>query len=256
MKKVFTLLLACIILAAPLYAQESIVSRDKDIPCGTIEPKGPVLTNEQIVAITLQDPMLSAKQKQQIQQKVALVENSYFSKMADSDTTLYVNPIMQETNVWCAAATIQQTLGYMGVSYNSQSSIMQSTGAAPALATVLSCLNSKQSDNNYIRSVVNSQTDLDNRLAYAYRFDSPVVFTMKATTGNVSNGIWPYSTNGHFTNLCGKSPYGTAPYRVADPFYFKHYVSSAGSGLLFRSFDQFWTVNGNLFGSNNHTIGY
>lgn len=259
MKKVFSLLLAFIILIIPLYAEGTGVSEVNNTQCGrgTNEPRGPILTNEQLIAQALQDPALTVEQKQQIRQKAAVVENRLAARAATatSSTILYVTPIMQETNVWCAAATIQQTLGYMGVSYSSQNTIMQSTGSAPSLASVLSYLNSHQMNNVYIKSIVNNQSDLDSRLTYAYNQDSPVVFSMKAARSEVSS-YWPYWTDGHFTNLSGKSYSGNEPYRVADPFYFPQYVSSGDDGVLYRTFAQLWKVNGNLFGSNNHTVGF
>ena len=257
-KKALAFLLICIILIVPIYAEDSGDIVDSGSRVGTIEPDGPVLSNEQIIAIALQDTTLSVKQKQQILQKESLAKTLLTARATASATSsiLYVTPIMQETDTWCSAATIQQTLGYMSLSYSNQSAIIRSTGEAPGLNTVLNYLNSHQTKNVYLRTIVDDQSDLDTRLGVAYAINSPIVFSMKATTQNAANKVWPYWSYGHFTNLCGKSTSNDEPYRVADPFYFKHYVSSGSSGILYRDFDQLWIVNGNLFGEDTHTIGY
>jgi lipopolysaccharide export LptBFGC system permease protein LptF len=171
---------------------------------------------------------------------------------------LAVTPIRQETNTWCAAATIQQTLRYIrGTSYvlPTQSAIMGTVHSGPGLNTVLSYLNTKQTRNTYIRANASTKDAFDDLLAYSTLSFSPMVFTLKAT----STANWPFTTQGHFTNCDGFYAATNAGYLISDPYYFPHYlpnVTIANPGYLPRNFTQLKNVNTTLMGTSYMQVGY
>lgn len=174
----------------------------------------------------------------------------------------YVDCIMQETSVWCAAATVQQTLSTIdfyhsdiSITIPSQQSIMNTLGSGRALQPILNYINSRQSVNQYIKTYYNNESGLLHCLSYAAYNNTPTILHMSANSTNVSYGYWPYTTNGHYTNLDGKTYDGR--WVISDPYYYEHYIPNAEhEGFHFRTYEHIATVNGNKYGSDNKTIAY
>lgn len=169
-----------------------------------------------------------------------------------TEKILQVTPIMQETNKLCAAATAQMILSYWDLSYDSQQTIIKEMGSGPSLQGFMNYINSKQSNNTYIRKTFDSQAALDQIISVAYMVDNPIVFTLKADSTDVEEEDWPYPTGGHFTILRGIR--SDDLYSIGDPFYYKKWVSSAtaNNGLHNREYDDLVTVNLNQGKGENY----
>lgn len=184
------------------------------------------------------------------------------TRSSDMDEYIcYVNCIMQETSVWCSAATIQQALETMNwndvidITVASQQNIMNVVGNGPGLQTLLNYINNQQSAIHYVKANYSDESDLLSWLSYSAYHGSPTILHMSTTSANVSAGYWPYYTSGHYTNLDGKTYDGR--WIVSDPYYYSKYVSSPEyDGWHNRTYTHIATVNGNKYGSNNKTIGF
>lgn len=191
----------------------------------------------------------------------SLIGNSMTRSSDINEYICYVNCIMQETNVWCSAATIQQTLETMNgnsvidITVASQQNIMNIVGNGPGLQTLLNYINNQQSAIQYVKANYSDESDLLSWLSYSAYHGSPTILHMSTTSANVSAGYWPYYTSGHYTNLDGKTYDGI--WIVSDPYYYSRYVSSPEhNGWHNRTYTHIATVNGNKYGSNNKTIGF
>lgn len=191
----------------------------------------------------------------------SMVGSSNIRSTNANEYICYVDCIMQETSVWCSAATIQQTLetmnGYsvIDIDVASQSNIMNVIGNGPGLQTLLNYINNQQSAVQYVKANYSDESDLLIWLSYSAYHKSPTILHMNATSANVSTGYWPYYTPGHYTNLDGKNDSGR--WIVSDPYYYNQYVSSPEfQGWHYRTYTHIATVNGNKYGSNNKTIGF
>jgi hypothetical protein len=246
-------------------------------------------TNDEIIAEILADSSVSNAAKAQVQQKAAFVAafqsnpaaaisaltsaTTITARPTTQDTSsligsgtavlqlcpavtyaLNVTPYRQETSSWCSAATVKQTLMYIKGSSPTQTAIMAALGAGPGLDKVLTYLNTQQTANNYFRTNCASQAEFDDRLAYCATNYTPMIFTLKRTAATVT--MWPYPTDGHFTNCDGN--FGSN-YLFSDPYYFIYYLPNLTipePGYLTRSFAQLSAVNKALMGTTYMQVGY
>lgn len=79
-----------------------------------------------------------------------------------------------------------------------------------------------------------------------------MIFTFK---NKKDISVWPYKTNGHFTNCDGDLD---DQYLFSDPYYFLRYVSSAtdNNGYHYKTFTQLWDVNTQHFGEGQNVVAY
>lgn len=261
-----------VVLAMQASALEATVSQ------GGLTPEEARKTDEEIVDEVLKSPSYSAHQKQQLKEKMAMTkeiernENAAGSSIRPFSGTqlclLDVKPIMQEDNTKCAPATIQQTLNYIKGLENgkymtgqilSQTAIQNAVGRGPGLNTVLNYLNQKQNKNTYVRANFTSELKLRSYIQYQYDIGRcPLIFTLKSK----DTQHWPYTTDGHFTNLIGYSyPDRDRPgllysYYFSDPYYFKKYGSTFMDGRHAHIYKDVLLVNTNLMGSGQNAVGY
>lgn len=231
----------------------------------TGSPSGDNKTNEQIVQDLLNNPNYSAEAKRNLMRKEALLkevsQSATLYSINEATATAYlvnVAPIKQEDNTKCGPAVVQMVLSHMGVSYESQSNIQNaikvSGSNATSMANVCEYLNEHQSNNIYAERYFTDEASLGLFLEVADYIDLPIIFTAKVYQSNVNAGNWPYKTGGHFTVLRGINSSGKYP--IADPFYYKTYVSSSDdSGVHIRTWEDISTVNGN-YGKDSYYIGY
>lgn len=244
-------------------------SSDKVLVQGGLTEEEKNMTNEDFLNQALSRPGITKEEQQKIIEKDKEAKQILQKKIAESQNVvnddgtivraptatfaLLVTPCKQETNSWCSAATIKQTLRYInGSCSTSQQSIMNSVGAGPGLQTVLNYINARISLPDYYKVHVANRTEFDALLDYDVTHYQPMVFTLKNRKGI---DYWPYQTYGHFTN-CDVYLYGE--YLISDPFYFLDYVASATSdnGYHYEPWWKVWDVNTQLFGSGNNHVGY
>lgn len=204
-------------------------------------------TQQDVVNDILNDPTVSADFKQKVKDKIAAANRLSLLRGNTISVFLAVKPIMQDTNTYCSAATIKQTLTYINGSYGTtQASIISSTGAGPGDAAVIKYVNAHESRNPYMLSGnLTGQSDLDNKLNYDVTGGYPMIFHMK----NNGSTAWPFPTDGHYTNISGKDN-GTGKYRIIDPYYFSKYTtirSGDTQGIHDELFTTVWAVNGLKF---------
>lgn len=251
---------------------------------GSLKQGETPLNKEELFQKALQKPGLTAEKKLAILKKAAYAgvdlnkvsENTVSSDQiaaVQNDASimsvtmpsyvLWPTTIMQETNVWCSAATIQTALKYIkGPSgfTTGQSTIMTSVGSGPSLQTVVNYTNNYLPDSyaDYIRVVFGGNRDIfDAYLAYDVLHYQPMIFTM-ANQSSYSTSVWLFRTNGHFVVCNG---YGAGPdqvYSFSDPYYFTKYVSGAtvNNGKLHRTFSQLNEASRRLHGTGNQAVGF
>lgn len=226
-------------------------------------------TNDEILMEALTNPDLSPEQKQKLEKQWAMADRFATEELpstrAGITAILNVDPVMQEDNTKCAPATVQQILKYIKKANSSQtvpsqSTIQNAVGRGPAMQTVLNYLNKVQSRNTYVRRRVYSESDLVACIRTMYMDkNAPIIFTL----ASYDKVYWPYTTDGHYTNLVGytnanRDNPNLNPnyYNIVDPYYFSKYGKDFGSGKFTRNFNQIWKVNTNKMGTGQNAIGF
>lgn len=253
-----TLILVMVFTLSSLAFAESV----EVVPNGGLKLEDRLKSNEEVFEEVLNDPTLSAEAKQKFADKIALVEElmnseSYGLNSSRSyegeEYALNVTAIKQEKSNYCSAAVCQQTLKYLGGTYDDQRTIYEDEFNSSAdTSKVIKYINARQTKNTYIRFEFSGQTELDNIVLACYRLKVPIIYTVKVSEAARDRGVWPYSTNGHFTNLCGYV--ATHEYMFADPYYFPEYVASSegANGIHFETYDNMITANSGYGYSSNY----
>lgn len=175
------------------------------------------------------------------------------SKAASHWTVIDVPKIMQETDTWCSAAVIQQTLKYInGTIPYTQSQIIKMTGEGPSLATVLNFINNHIDGKPYGRKEFNGPSSFYRWTLRARDYSRPVIFTFS----NDDLNMWDFKTDGHFTNCAGYVNFNPNDftykygYLFSDPYCYYKYISNVTSGeegLVGANYDMIKYVNGRHF---------
>lgn len=133
-------------------------------------------------------------------------ENEKLSKLVNPKTTNYYKTLsvpvfQQETEYYCAPATVKQVLHYINGSSSSQgtyASLLGTTSSGTDMTVIPNLLNSKQSENQYIYSSVSNEGRWLDQIEASLNNYTPAIIDID--TRLVS---WPYKTSGHFVNISG-----------------------------------------------------
>ncbi|MDL2273255.1 C39 family peptidase [Oscillospiraceae bacterium OttesenSCG-928-G22] len=241
-----TFLTILTLLSTVFYVGATDISADANVPMGaTNRSYYDTLSNEQLLAMALSDPSLTASEIAEIKLKYQIIQpGSYMKTTRTANKTLNMSPRMQEQNNWCAAATAQQMVWYFTGWYPHTQSQMVNTYGIPAGAaaeSVMNYVNARQSANTYIRVNVTNRAGFDSAVNYMIQTkNAPIIFTFKVTQARLNAGYYLYRTDGHYTNLDGQRY--NSEYRIVDPYYFSQYCGT-GSGIVWWDASKLWTIH-------------